>query len=72
MTSAGMCQGSVLSFCFDGTLASVDCALSGEICGTAAPSAGSVATPGATDPPAASCQPAPKPAISVNLPAVAR
>lgn len=34
---AGECRGSVLFWCYDGALASVDCASSGESCGSARP-----------------------------------
>lgn len=32
-TSAGSCAGTVLSWCYDGSLATVDCAVSGQSCG---------------------------------------
>lgn len=63
VTAGGQCQGSVLSFCYDGVLTSVDCALSAETCGPAA----SPAPPAGGDAVQA-CVPAPKPAVSLNLP----
>lgn len=37
VTEAGECRGSVLFWCYDGALASVDCATSGERCGAERP-----------------------------------
>lgn len=63
VTAGGQCQGSVLSFCYDGVLTSVDCALSAETCGPAvspaAPASGEAVQ---------ACVPAPKPAVSLVLP----
>ena len=39
ITSAGLCEGNVLTWCYDGTLARVDCAVSGQRCGRAKNSA---------------------------------
>lgn len=33
VTGAGLCQGSLLTWCYDGALATVDCAVSGQRCG---------------------------------------
>jgi hypothetical protein len=33
VTAAGSCDGTVLTWCYDGALATVDCASSGQICG---------------------------------------
>ncbi len=35
ITAAGVCQGSVLTWCYDGALAAVDCAVSEQACGAA-------------------------------------
>lgn len=61
VTASGQCQGSVLSFCYEGVLASVDCALSAEVCGPA-PATPSQATSGE----AMTCRAGPKPAISLR------
>lgn len=37
ISDAGECRGSVLTWCYDGALASVDCATSGETCGAERP-----------------------------------
>jgi D-alanyl-D-alanine carboxypeptidase len=68
VTAQGQCQGSVLSYCYEGVLTSVDCGLSGETCGTV-PAAAAAAAAAAALPPAAeisTCVPAPKPAVSLN------
>jgi D-alanyl-D-alanine carboxypeptidase len=36
ITVAGVCQGTVLTWCYDGALAAVDCAASEQVCNTAA------------------------------------
>jgi hypothetical protein len=36
LTAAGACEGSVLTWCFDGAIAAVDCTTSGLVCATAA------------------------------------
>jgi D-alanyl-D-alanine carboxypeptidase len=33
VTSSGLCQGTLLTWCYDGALATVDCAVSGQRCG---------------------------------------
>ncbi len=35
ITPAGVCQGTVLTWCYDGALAAVDCAVSEQSCGSA-------------------------------------
>jgi hypothetical protein len=41
VTVAGACEGTVLTWCYDGALAAVDCATSDQTCGT---SSGGTAT----------------------------
>jgi D-alanyl-D-alanine carboxypeptidase len=49
VTATGECRGSVLTWCYDGALATVDCAVSGQRCGPSPGSAGGAGAAGEPD-----------------------